>query len=308
MELRQLKYFLCVAELGSFSKAAIKLAVAQPNLSRQIRSLEEELKAPLFHRNGRGTVLSEAGKRLEHYARGILSSVEQASNEISAMHANPGGTIAIAMPPSIGWVLTVPLIRRCRQEFPDIALHVVDAFSGHVMEWLSNGTIDIGVVYNAPRHSSLLCEPLLEEDLVLLGSGADPEGVGAGAVEAARLAALPLILPARPHGLRVLLDRTLALAGLTPRVELELDAMASTLTLVEDGVGYTVLCAAAVRHLLDAGRIRAWPITAPRITRQLMLATSPQRPLNMATRTILKLIRQQVSSLYAARPPAATAA
>jgi LysR family nitrogen assimilation transcriptional regulator len=308
MELRQLKYFLCVAELGSFSKAAIKLAVAQPNLSRQIRSLEEELKAPLFHRNGRGTVLSEAGKRLEDYARGILSSVEQASNEISAMHASPGGTIAIAMPPSIGWVLTVPLIRRCRQEFPDIALHVVDAFSGHVMEWLSNGTIDIGVVYNAPRHSSLLCEPLLKEDLVLLGPTADPEGVGAGAVEAARLAALPLILPARPHGLRVLLDRTLARAGLTPRVELELDAMASTLTLVEDGVGYTVLCAAAVRHLLDAGRIRAWPITAPRITRQLMLATSPQRPQNMAARTILKLIRQQVALLYAAHPPAATAA
>jgi len=308
MELRQLKYFLCVAELGSFSKAAIKLAVAQPNLSRQIKSLEEELKAPLFHRNGLGTVLSEAGKRLENYARGILSSVEQASNEISAMHASPGGTIAIAMPPSIGWVLTVPLIRRCRQEFPDIALHVVDAFSGHVMEWLSNGTIDIGVVYNAPRHSSLLCEPLLKEDLVLLGPIADPEGVGAGAVEAARLAALPLILPARPHGLRVLLDRTLARAGLTPRVELELDAMASTLTLVEDGVGYTVLCAAAVRHLLDAGRIRAWPITAPRITRQLMLATSPQRPQNMAARTILKLIRQQVALLYAAHPPAATAA
>jgi LysR family nitrogen assimilation transcriptional regulator len=308
MELKQLKYFLCVAELGSFSKAAIKLSVAQPNLSRQIRSLEEELKAPLFHRNGRGTVLSEAGRRLEDHARRIVAAVEQAGAEIAAMHATPGGTIAIAMPPSIGWVLTVPLIRRCKQEFPTIALHVVDAFSGHVMEWLSTGAIDIGVVYNAPRHSSLLTEPLLEEDLVLLGPANDPAGVGSGPVEAARLAELPLILPARPHGLRVLLDRTLANAGLAPRVELELDAMASTLTLVEDGMGYTVLCAAAVRHLLDAGRIQAWPITAPRITRQLMLATSTQRPLNMAARTILKLIRQQVASLYAAQSPTVTAA
>jgi LysR family nitrogen assimilation transcriptional regulator len=307
MELKQLKYFLCVAELGSFSKAAIKLAVAQPNLSRQIRTLEEEFKTPLFHRNGRGTVLSEAGKRLQDHARGILASVEEAGIEISAMRASPGGPIAIAMPPSIGWVLTVPLIRRCRQEFPDIALHVVDAFSGHVMEWLSNGTIDIGVVYNAPRHTSLPCEPLLEEDLVLLGPTSDPEDVGFGPVEAARLAGLPLILPARPHGLRVLVDRTLAAMGLTPRIELELDAMTSTLTLVEDGFGYTVLCAAAVRHLLDAGRIRAWPMTAPGITRQLMLATSTQRPSNAAARMIIKLIRQQVASLYAAPSAAGTA-
>jgi LysR family nitrogen assimilation transcriptional regulator len=308
MELKQLKYFLCVAEVGSFSKAAIMLSVAQPILSRQVRNLEEELKAALFHRNGRGIVLSDAGKRLEEYARTIMSSVDQATTEITAMQATPRGTIAIAMPPSIGWVLTVPLIRRCKQEFPAISLHVVDAFSGHVMEWLSNGKIDIGVVYNAPRHSSLLTEPLLEEDLVLLGPAADPAKVGQGAVETARLADLPLILPARPHGLRLLIDRTLSKAGLEPRVELELDAMASTLALVEDGVGYTVLCAAAVRPLLDAGRIRAWPIASPRITRQLMLATSTQRPLNVATRTILKLIRHQVALLYARERPTVTAA
>ncbi len=169
MELKQLKYFLCVAELGSFSKAAVQLSVAQPILSRQIRSLEHDLNAELFYRNGRGIVLSEAGKLLETYAKEIVQTAGKASFEIMAMKSSPRGRITIAMPPSIGWVLTVPLVMRCRGEFPMIALHVVEGFSGHVTEWLSTGRIDIGVVYNAPRLPSLLTEPLLEERLVLLG-------------------------------------------------------------------------------------------------------------------------------------------
>src|SRR4051794_9313430 len=162
MELKQLKYFLCVAELGSFSKAAVQLSVAQPILSRQIRSLEHDLNAELFYRNGRGIVLSEAGKLLETYAREIIGTADRASFEITAMKSAPRGRITIAMPPSIGWVLTVPLVLRCRREFPMIALHVVEGFSGHVTEWLSTGRIDIGVVYNAPRLPALMTEPLLE--------------------------------------------------------------------------------------------------------------------------------------------------
>ena len=269
MELKQLKYFLCVAEVGSFSRAAVMLSVAQPILSRQIKALEQDLSAELFYRNGRGIVLSEAGKLLEGYAKEIIGIVDRASFEITAMKSAPSGRITIAMPPSIGWVLTVPLVQRCRREFPMIALHVVEGFSGHVTEWLSTG---------------------------------------AAAVPVARLADIPLILPARPHGLRVLIDRTLEKVGVTANVQMELDAMASTLGLVEEGAGYTILCDAAVRHLVAAGRIRSWPIEAPTMTRQLMLATSTQRPMSVATRVIAKLIRQQVADLFAQDRPRMTAA
>jgi LysR family transcriptional regulator, nitrogen assimilation regulatory protein len=299
MELKQLKYFLCVADLGSFSKAAVQLSVAQPILSRQIRSLEHDLNAELFYRNGRGIVLSEAGKLLEIYAKEIVQTAGKASFEIMAMKSSPRGRITIAMPPSIGWVLTVPLVMRCRGEFPMIALHVVEGFSGHVTEWLSTGRIDIGVVYNAPRLPSLLTEPLLEERLVLLGPADDPAKVGEGPVPASRLEDVPLILPARPHGLRLLIDRTLEKLGIVANVQLELDAMASTLGLVEEGAGYTILCDAAVQPLVRAGRIKSWPIDAPKMTRQLMLATSTQRPTSVATRVVAKLIRAQVAELFA---------
>ena len=104
MELKQLDYFLGVAESGSFSKAAIRLSVAQPILSRQIKLLESELGVELLYRNGRGVVVSEAGKVLETYARSVVGLVEKAQSEIGSLKAEPRGRVAIAMPPSIGWM------------------------------------------------------------------------------------------------------------------------------------------------------------------------------------------------------------
>src|SRR6202161_635927 len=107
MELKQLSYFLGVAESGSFSKAAVRLSVAQPILSRQIKLLESDLGVGVLYRNGRGVVRSEAGKLLETYAQGVVSLVGKARLEIGSLRAVPKGRGAIVMPPSIGWIATV---------------------------------------------------------------------------------------------------------------------------------------------------------------------------------------------------------
>jgi LysR family nitrogen assimilation transcriptional regulator len=297
MELKQLGFFLGVAESGSFSKAAVRLSVAQPILSRQIKLLEEELGVELLYRNGRGVVLSEAGKMLETYAHNIVNLVEQAQSEIGTLRSMPQGRVAIAMPPSIGWMLTGPLVLRCREAFPNIILHLVEGFSGHVAEWLSTGQIDIGIVYQAPRRPTLATEPLFSDDLILLGPVSDPASLGGEAIDTARLADVPVILPARPHGLRVLIDNEMEKLGLALRVEFEVDAMPSTLSLVERGVGYTVLSEGAVKHLLAAGRIRRWALTNPSLRRELLLATSTQRPMSVATRLITRLIRDEVQTI-----------
>src|SRR4029079_5651414 len=103
---------------------------------------------------------------------------------------------------------------------------------GHVAEWLSTGRVDIGIVYHAPRLPTLATEPLCSDYLTLVGAVYDPAGIGGSAVETALLAEIPMILPARPHGLRVLIDNALAQLGVSARVELEVDAMPSTLSLV----------------------------------------------------------------------------
>ena len=98
MELDQLKTFLTVAELGTFSRAAIRLSSTQPMLSRKIKLLESELGTELFHRTGRGVVLSEGGKLLEQYARGILDTAESAKTAIQALGASPVGQVTIGIP------------------------------------------------------------------------------------------------------------------------------------------------------------------------------------------------------------------
>ena len=99
------------------------------------------------------------------------------------------------MPPSVGAVLTASLVRQFRDEFPNVSLGVMEGFSGHVLEWLTTGRIDVAVLYNAPRTNALVTEPLLTDELFLLGPVGDPAGAGNGAVAASHLARIPLILP-----------------------------------------------------------------------------------------------------------------
>jgi LysR family nitrogen assimilation transcriptional regulator len=299
MELRQLEYFIAIAETGAFSRAAIRLSVAQPILSRQIKALEQELGAELYYRTGRGIVLSEAGKVLEQHARGVLETTAGAKRAIHSLGSAPSGRVVIGMPPSVGAVLTAPIVQQFRTEFPKISLGVMEGFSGHVLEWLTTGRIDVAVLYNAPRTSALVTDPLLTDELFLLGPVSDPAKAGNGDLPAARLSEIPLILPSRPHGLRVLVDDFLTGIGVIPNVQVEIDAMPSTLSLVENGIGYTILSYSSVHHLLEAGRLRKWSIVLPTMTRSLVVATSTQRPVTKAARALVGFVRKQVDTLVA---------
>lgn len=297
IDLKQLKAFSTLAEFGSFSRSAGVLGVAQPVLSRQIKALEQELGVELLYRNGRGTVLTEAGKILNLYAKDLVETVDRAASEVMALKSSPRGTIVIGLPPSVGIVLTVPLVQHFREAFPLISLRVIEGFSGHVLEWLLTGKIDVAVLYNAPRTGSLRAEPLLTDELFLLGPAEGGILPDAESVPARLLSEIPLILPARPHGLRMLVDSRLGEAGILPRVEIEVEAMPSTLGLVENGVGYTILSYSTAHARVQAGRMRAWRIVEPGITRQLILATSSQRPTTPAMRSLVAMVRQEVRSL-----------
>lgn len=297
MDIKQLRLFSAVADLGGFSRAAVVLSIAQPALSRHIKALETDLGVQLLYRNGRGIVLTEAGKLLERRAKDILESAARAKSEIAALQSSPRGSVIIAMPPSVGAVLTVPLVEQFRQKYPDISMRLMEGFSGHVLEWLLTGKIDVAVLYNAPRMSNVLTEPLLRDELFLLGAINDPSSLPNKPVLAKQLAEIPMILPARPHGLRLLSDQILGKAGITPRIEIEVEAMPSTLNLVERGLGYTILSYSTVHHLVEAKRIKSWSIIRPQMTRELVLGTSTQRPTTTATKALADVVRKQVREL-----------
>jgi LysR family nitrogen assimilation transcriptional regulator len=300
MEIKQLRHFLAVAQTGSFSKAAVLLGVAQPMLSRQIRCLEEEMGIDLVYRNGRGAVLTEAGRVLAERAGTIVNSVSETSSTIKAMRATPTGEVVIGIPPMIGTVLTVPVVERFRAEFPSVSLRVVEAFSGYVLEWLAGARLDVAVVYNVTRTSVLSVEPLVEEDLLLVASAAVPPPVAGPIVRAAELDRVPLILPNHPHGLRCLVDGFLAKLGTKPNIALEVDGLSAILRLVEHGTAATILSHAGVEHLLAQGRLAAWPIVEPRMTGRLFVATSTQRPMTPVTRALARMVRTEAQALIAA--------
>lgn len=202
------------------------------------------------------------------------------------------------MPPSVQAVLAAPLVKRFRQSFPQVSLGIMEGFSGHVQEWLTTGRLDIAILYQTKYNGMLTGDPLLTDELFLLGPTHDPARAGEGPVPLSSLAHIPLILPNKPHGLRLLLDEVMAKSAVIPNIQLEMDAMPSTLSLIEHGLQYyTVLSYSSAHELIESRRIRYWKIIEPTIKRNLVVVSSSQRPSTKASRELMIFVRQLVQSL-----------
>jgi LysR family transcriptional regulator, nitrogen assimilation regulatory protein len=294
MEIRRLRYFLEISKAGNLKRAAETLTVAQSALSNHMRLLEIDLSVQLFHRNGRGVVLTEAGRRLLQHARIILDNVEAAKAELAAFTATPQGRISLGVTPTITQILAVPLIQQLRAEHPLITLQITEGFSGHVLEWLSNGRVEVGIVYDAPRTKQFDTRELLIEDLFLVGPAGDERKRD---IDLKDIGDLPLILPSPPHGLRILIESIAAQNNLTLRVDLELDALQPIKTLVEKGMGWTILPLPTVHPDVVAERLWARRIINPCVRRRVMLATLNNRPVSPTMEILIRLIQSGAQDL-----------
>jgi LysR family nitrogen assimilation transcriptional regulator len=296
MDFKQIQYFVQVAELGSFTRAASVLRVAQPALSRQVRSLEVELRQPLFDRNGRGVTLTEAGQRLLAHGRGILQQVERARLDLEDQRGAASGLLCIGLPPSVSRSLTSPLVDAFRQNFPRATLSMVEGLSTYTLEWLTQGRIDCAVVYNATPAAALDLRLVLEEKLYLLSARRAGGGKGliGRPVTLAELATRELVIPSRPHGIRMRLEAVLAEAGLKPRVGLEIESVPAILDMVERHPLHAVLSLNAIRGSGREAALRAQPVQlgggrAP-LAATLWIATSALRPRGQLLEQTLPLL------------------
>lgn len=278
MDLKQLDYFVHVAELGSFSRAATRLAVAQSALSRQVRGLEVELRQPLFERTGRGVTLTEAGRRLLDHGRGILAQVERARLDIEHQRDAASGRLVIGLPPSVGRALTGELVRAFRERFPAATLSVVEGLSNYTMEWLALGRVDCAVVYNVTPSATVDLLPVLDEPLYLVSARRSPGGRLIGApVTLAEVAERELVIPSRPHSIRMLLEAALAGQGGRAKVGLEIESVPAMLDLVRTDALHAVLALNALKAGTSEDAFRARPIVEPTLKTTLWIATSAQR-------------------------------
>ncbi len=286
MDLKQLEYFVRVAELGSFTRAAIALNIAQPALSRQIRLLEVELKQNLLTRNGRGAVPTEAGKLLLAHGRGILHQVDRAREELGQVRGSLAGRVALGLPTSLARALAVPLIRAFQTELPQASLSISEGLSVPMQESLINGRLDLAVLYNAQPLPELEISPLLEEDLLLVQRRSDsvPTEKSPDSITLRELTTLPLVIPTRPNAIRMQVESALANVGCRLNIALEIDGVSAILDLVANGSGAAVLSRNAVVSSVRPNAFITRTIIEPELRTQISMAVSASRP---ATRTLL---------------------
>jgi LysR family nitrogen assimilation transcriptional regulator len=298
MDLRQLEYFVRVAEMASFTKAAAALGVAQPALSRQVRLLEVELRQTLLLRNGRGATPTDAGKLLLDHGRGILHQVERARDEMRRVRGGLMGRVAIGLPPTLARLLTVPLTRAFRQHMPQVQLSIMEGLSAAMVDGVTLGRLDLAVLYNAQAMADIELAPLFDEPLVLVqarqpGLLEDPPPLPVSLREVAHQ---PLVIPSRPNALRMHVETEMARQGLRPTIALEIDGVGAILDLVADGMGSAILSAHAVAGSVRPSAYVTRPIGHPPLLINVSLATSASRPTTPALQASAELIRRACSA------------
>src|ERR1700754_3550868 len=291
MDFRQLRTFNTVAELGSLSKASDTLRVAQPALSRQIKLLEHELRVELFTRNGRGMVLTEAGHLLLARTSGIVRQLDQIRDDIQSAKGPPSGQVVLGLVPTVSCVLSARFARRCVEKYPGISLRIVESYSGHIVEWLHRGEMDLAILYGRSADLHLNVQSLGRDNIVAVG----PRGCGLARkknVDIGWLLRQRLVLPSHSHGLRALIEHAAAQKKLKLDVQVEADSFRVLTSLVEEGLGYALLPPSSLRAEVADGRLEVATIAKPAPMRELTIASPIEHPGSTAITLVTDLLRK----------------
>jgi len=305
VDLKQLKALVTVAEVGSVTRAAELLHLVQPAVTRQIRSLEDELGVALFERTPHGMRPTPAGVRLADRARRVLTELDRARAELTPAPDAVAGLVSVGLLESTADLIAGPLAAAVLRDHPGIELRVQTAYSGHLQQWLDDGDLDLSLLYNLTRAPSLNVRPLVRERLWAV---APPSaGLRAGRpVPLASVAGHPLVMPSPGHALRVLIDRAVAQAQAEVRVTVQTNSISLQKEFVRAGHGWTILPGVGIAADVAAGVFSAAPLAAPEVWRSIAIGTPRAGRASRAVETVaVELIRQVRAAVRAGRWPSA---
>jgi LysR family nitrogen assimilation transcriptional regulator len=297
VEFKQLQHFSKIAQVGSLTRAADTLGLTQAALSRQLAVLEAELGTELFKRNGRGLVLTEAGKRLLEHSTLILRQVAQAQRAVMGAAGTLNGTLALGLTPSLARTMVIPLIEAFKKDLPEAAMRAVDGLSNDLIELVATGKLDCAVVYNQSATDSVDLLELAQEKLYLV-SGPMPPPAGlslSGNVSLADIAKLPLVSAGRSVAVHTALAAAMAEVSAEPLVVHEIANLTAIVDLVRNGYGFTVLPLSAVHACIGDAALRLHRIDDSKLHCTLS-AAMPSRALpDPLTEGALHLLRRVIT-------------
>lgn len=300
MEVRQLRFFLCVARLRNISRAAERLHVAQPALSRQMHQLEEELGVVLLNRGLRGVELTADGERLVPLASALVQRADALLDEFNPRSGSGKQDLSVGMPEGLARDLLPALASQYASKYPFGRLNIKIGLSASIEKWIENSEVDIGILYGFDRggdprfiNDVLVTESLCAVAAADYASNALPE-IAQG-FEFSRLALHPLVLTSPANSVRRALDRVGQEVGVPIRSQLEVDSFSMLLDFVRQKRGVTVLTRSSIADEIASHHLMAWTIIEPcidiAISIVMLRACQPSQPL----RSLIQMLKAELA-------------
>ena len=298
MELRQLRYFLKVADLGSISKAAVQLSIAQSAVSQQVSALEHGLRAKLFIRRSNGVELTEAGRLLYRHAQTITRQVQSAEDDVTTASGSPTGTVSVGLPTAVLHTLGMPLLGAVLARHPGITLHVVDGVSALLQEFALNGRLDMAVLFQRESAKGLEVVPILDEDLYYVAAANAPWVQGLGdTISIEHASSHPLVVPGTGNGMRRVVEGAFAREGRRLVPIAELDSLRMLKACAMRGLAGTFLPWSVVDEEAAAGALRVLRVRSDLFSRPVSLCTLDSRAMGMAAEAVYAILQEQAVML-----------
>ena len=301
IDLNKLKTVLAVAESASYTRAAQKLHITQPAVSRRLVALEQQLRTKLFRREGHRFLPTEAGLAVCDRARQVLTLVDNLPSSVQEIAGQPSGRLGLGVPSIVGEILLPRLVRTYQMRFPNVFL-MVEQGVADLSEMLVTNQVDVALLYGKPLSPMIELTPLIDHELGLVYPKAWKKRGPAGRPIPERLslremARLPVIVPSASQGMRLLIEQAYHDAGIRPNVVMEVNGHALTRSLVRDGVGAMFLARTGLRGAADTAAFGFAHIRDPVISWTLSMAVRKHGQPTLAARVLMRMILDQVVDL-----------
>ncbi len=287
MDFEQLRTFLEVSRLRSFSRAAEKLSVTQPAISAQVRSLETEVGARLFDRDGGKVTFTAAGRVFEPFAEHVLSCHAHIGITIAELHRSPRGEISISANEATSLYVLPAVFAAFKKQYTRVSLKIVRADRARTLEEVLNREVDFGVVSLPVKDARLTIERIHKDEVVLVTGAAHPLA-GRESVTVAELLEHPLLLT-KSGRQRDQLDDFFRAENVHPRVAMEVESSELLKRLIAAGLGMGFLPRAVVAEEAAAGTLRILKVEGLRVSRELALVFRKEKTLSRAAHAFLEI-------------------
>ena len=294
MHINEIRLFIEVAELGSFTKVAAQRNTVQSHISRQISDFEKKSGGALFRRTGRGVVLTEFGEHVQQRLRGWLKDSDELFADLQQTSKVPMGEVKIGVLPSAAHPLMTHIFKRLHLEYPKIKLNIREGQGSELDALLDTGAVDMAILFRYEKPSGN-DETLLATASTYLVSSPGLSLTYNTNIDFKRLEGLPLVLPRRPSHWRSILDETARSKGFSLLSEVEADSLRVQKEIIASNPHmYALLGPFSIDEELRMGRLQAAKITGPDLKRFVTLAHPKQGQFTQACRIVSKLIKETV--------------